>query len=182
MRLLLVVSAVLFACGEFTEKMIVQRGPGALPEHFLKGKFTGIRLILDRAGNLRETARVLRTCESRDNLKGECRDAIQYFYATDPKKRNKTNVLSWSAEYREGKRTRFQIRDSFGSLSGEAIGPVVVLSGQKTIPHAPGKRAKTSARFYMLPGHGSPISEIEIYKSWGMRVGEIRTLWTRGGH
>ena len=176
------------ACGGIDPGLSKNQQPIWRPSEYFSGAKIGYRTVYDRNGNVREVARIERTCESTPaEQRGVCTDRIDYGYATP----DVSDTTRWSIHYITDQQSRVEYADGFGVLEGETLGAMMVLSGKRRLPgSAPvvldssglpaadyGDQATVEIRMHLRPGAGRPMLQSELYLFLGFEIGRSDTLW-----
>ena len=172
----ILMAAILSACGG--EPSGGENGPYLDPGKWLSGAYKGRSLTLDRNGNIKETAGIVRRCRSANGLQGACEDTISYYYRPGKIVRK----FQWSVNY--GERTpaqifiRYENKDKIKEiLKGTSNGSLMKIEGKKLLPREKDKYGAVRIRSLLLPGPGSPVWEVEEYSHMGFHIGTVRTMW-----
>lgn len=174
-------------CGGIDPGLSKSQQPIWRPSEYFSGAKIGYRTVYDRNGNVREVARIERTCESSPaDQRGVCTDRIDYGYATP----DVSDTTRWSIHYITDQQSRVEYADGFGALEGETLGAMLVLSGERRLPgSAPmvlnsngspvdyGDQAAVEIRMHLRPGPGRPMLQTELYTFLGFEIGRSDTLW-----
>ncbi|MEQ9364696.1 MAG: hypothetical protein RIF32_10650, partial [Leptospirales bacterium] len=174
------------ACGGLDPQTSLQQLPGWRPSEYFTGPKIGYQTVFDRNGNVREVARIERTCVSTPaDQAGVCEDQIDYGYTTP----DTAHTTRWSIHYITDLKSRVAYQDGFGALVGETIGAMMVLTGERRLPGSPPipaegapendetKAASVEIRMHLRPGTARPMLQTELYTFWGIDIGRSETLW-----
>ncbi|MCR9143127.1 MAG: hypothetical protein NXI24_12810 [bacterium] len=188
--------AAFAGCGGLDPQTSLSQQPPWRPAAYFSGLKIGYRTVFDRNGNVREVARIERKCEARPaDQAGVCEDQIDYSYGTA----DTADITRWSIHYITDLKSEVAYQDGFGRLSGETVGAMMILRGERQVPGtAPvpldsasagngDGNAKTAAaraetataevRLHLRPGPGRPMLQTELYTYLGFDIGRSDTLW-----
>lgn len=167
--------ALAASCGRYDPALVVQKPPLLDPRTWFAGSKIGYRTVMDRNGNIRETAVITRNCRSETELSGICDDTIVYNYNS----RSVRREMEWKEIFVNDQITEVHIKylDGSGQYAGRLMGPLLQMKGATLIPFETEKRADVETRLYALPGPGNPAMETQEFSNLGIRIGTVQTFW-----
>lgn len=168
---------VLAGCGGVDTHHALTLRPPFDPTLWLRGQLKGTMLILDRNGNLRESADIIRNCDDLHGQQGTCTESIHYYYNN----RNLSRELHWTAHYTDHEFATFTFKDDAGSVKGNLYGSLLHLSGDRQIPatESDSDTGTVDVRIYRLPGDADRVFEVIEYTMWGVHMGRVEIYWQR---
>lgn len=157
----------------------IKRNVHLSPDRFFSGDWEGHRLILDRNGNVQDTAYVVRQCfPGPEEQRGNCTDSIQYEIG----KKKEQKGFSWNQVFVDFKHYTITVKhDSGKSVSGENVLPafMIQMNGQKEVPGSGDKSLSVQVFIQPISGPGVVAMQSEFYTLFGLRQGEVRTFWKK---
>ena len=193
--LLLFLLSLCGACGGYDWENARKRGPRIEPEEYFVGKKKGQLVVMDRNGNLRESADVYRECTVGSSLAGSCQDRIFARRMTrrdsgavgpdacpeDPEfhclDREEQNTMEWTVQYENDTEASLTFADDRGSLSGRLAGSLLYVKGDRRIPGEGDESAHAKLCMFLLPGEGRPRLRTEDYSFLGIHLGRVEIFW-----
>ena len=168
-------------CGGFDTDRLARLGPAFDPLLWFAGDQRGLMHVLDRNGNLRASAEIVRDCENPDGQQGRCTDSYRHFsYAPDGAVREGTLQVhvDWLYELTPGEVGVLSIEDGTGKMTGEVRGCAAALSGERSLPLDPeSRRATAEVLIQNLPGPPGHVLQTEVFTRLGVRLGSVETHW-----
>ncbi len=152
--------------------------PPLMPESWLSGKRLGYRSILDRSGNLVESAVVHRIClppasRSSINDRWKCSDEIDYSFHPG----HETIQTEWMLQYGDQNELSVSLESENEKIKGKAFFSLMILKGRKRIPGQSHKSASVEIRIMSLSGASRPVLDVEEFTMLGLSIGSVKTFW-----
>lgn len=146
---------------------------------YFHGSWSGTEMVLDRNGNLRDSARVQRVCESTLQHAGRCRDEIKYSHGT-----HSSREFEWKRTFQNDYESILTIDYHSGySIQGTLSSnrSQWFVEGELPLPSENEKEEGSNVliRLARLPGKPTIIMETRIYRFLMIKLGEEHIVWTK---